>query len=318
MESVVVCITTYLRPVELGRLLNGLKTSSVRPRATVVVDNAREESVRELVESVSANNRYIASSVNSGPGAGWKRGMEEALEQFPNELTHFLVLDDDVVLASDVIERLLAAMRSTGAEAAAPLLTDADGKIWAPPEPVVRPLRKAIRAVRSPADAMARLGQAPLDFVWCTGACVLVSRRAVEEVGFHRTDFWMLGEDLEFSMRVAARFRAVFLPDVIVPHLPPKPNNLEAAKQSGYRKFLSLLTNLSYLSFHVAHSAHMRSYLAGNFKRFFLTEGISPRTLMDGCACFRNGALRGLPAGRTGVGGRSAASQDDGPCESVS
>jgi len=106
-----------------------------------------------------------------------------------------------------------------------------------------------------------------------------------------------LGEDLEYSMRVAARVPAGFTCRVSVPHLPPEPTDPAAAHISGCVKFCSLLQNLSYLSFHSPDSAHMKFYLPGNFRRFFRTYGTGRRTTGYALACFHAGALCGEPAG---------------------
>ena len=106
----------------------------------------------------------------------------------------------------------------------------------------------------------------------------------------------MLGEDLEYSMRVASTLGGVFTAAVTVPHQPPAPDP-RTARAAHRRKFLALLQNLSYLSFHSPHRAHLRSYLAGNFKRYARTEGFAPGTLWDGWCAFYQGALWRQPAG---------------------
>ena len=124
---------------------------------------------------------------------------------------------------------------------------------------------------------------------------MLYTRQAFETSGFFREDFWMLGEDLEFSMRVASLLGGVFTAAVAVAHLPPQPKT--AAIRTSHRlKFLALLQNLSYLAFHSPHRAHLRSYLAGNFKRYVRTEGWAPGTLWDGWCAFYEGALWKQPA----------------------
>ena len=140
------------------------------------------------------------------------------------------------------------------------------------------------------------MGDEPHAFCWATGACMLYQRRAFETCGFFREDFWMLGEDLEFSMRVAAALGGVFTAQATVPHLPPPPDP-DTSRVAHRLKFLALLQNLSYLAFHFLHSAHLKSYLPGNFKRYVRTEGLSPGTLWDGWCAFYQGALCRQPAG---------------------
>jgi GT2 family glycosyltransferase len=125
---------------------------------------------------------------------------------------------------------------------------------------------------------------------------MLYTRSALQTCGVFREDFWMLGEDLELSMRVAAALGGVFTAQAAVPHLPPPPH-ANTSRLSHRLKFLALLQNLSYLAFHSPHSAHLRRYVAGNFKRYARTEGLSPGTLWDGWCAFYQGALCRQPAG---------------------
>jgi len=178
-----------------------------------------------------------------------------------------------------------------------PLLEDDAGRLWGFPEPVSKSDRKKIRAAATPADALRLLGPGPHPFCWATGACILVDGAAIETTGLHRGDFWMLGEDLEFSMRLAATGRAVFTCLAAVPHLPPEPPDKAEARRTDYRKFCALLQNLCFLSFHSPHSRHMWRYLPGNFRRFFRSHGMSPATIRDAATCFVQGAVCGHPSG---------------------
>jgi GT2 family glycosyltransferase len=184
-----------------------------------------------------------------------------------------------------------------GAVAICPLIEDREGRLWGFPEPVSKSDRKKIRAAATPADALRLLGPGRHPFCWATGACILVDGAAIETTGLHRGDFWMLGEDLEFSMRLAATGRAVFTCLAAVPHLPPEPADEAGARRADYRKFCALLQNLSYLSFHSLHSRHMWRYLPGNFRRFFRSHGMSPTTIRDAATCFVLGAGCGHPSG---------------------
>jgi GT2 family glycosyltransferase len=286
---VAAAIATYRRPAELTRLLRSLAASDPPLDGGIfVADNASETGVRDLCGTLGA--RWLPRE-NSGPGPGWNTAARAALED--SAITHLLVLDDDVVPGPETTSLLLGALGGKGA--AAPLLFDGKDRLWAFPEPREKGLRPAIRRVHSPSECMDLLGAEPHPFTWATGACMLYTKRAFEEAGGFREDFWMLGEDLDLSMRVASSHGGVFTAAARVPHLPPSPAEPAAAGQR--RKFLALLQNLSYLSFHSPHSAHMRSYLAGNFKRYVLTEGVSPAALRDAWRAFADGALRARPSG---------------------
>jgi GT2 family glycosyltransferase len=288
---VAAAIATHRRPDELARLLRALAAGGTAMDGGVfVADTASDDTAREICANAGAE--WIPCG-NRGPGAAWNTAARAALEDV--RVTHLLVLDDDVVPGPEAAAGLLGLPGDHGA--AAPLLFDARGHLWGFPEPREPGLRAGIRGLRTAAECLEFLGPDPHPFVWATGACMLYTRRAFEEAGGFREDFWMLGEDLDLSMRVASSQGGVFTAAVRVPHLPPAPADPAAAAAAHRRKFLSLLQNLSYLSFHSPHSAHLRSYLPGNFKRYFLTEGCSPAAVAGAARAFVSGALRGRPAG---------------------
>jgi len=293
--SVIAAIVTHRRPAELRRLLCCLSESEVSLAGCVISDHAPGGETHALAARAGFKTLVLDDPSNPGPGAGWANAAKAALAHFP-EAGAIWYLDDDVVIPAEALGTLLGELEKADAESIAPLLAE-DGKLWAFPEPEPPALRKVIRMAMTPTEALVLLGDEPISFCWCTGACYLVKKSAIERLGFHRSDFWLLGEDLEYSMRLAAQSRAVFTCKVSVTHLPPPAANPEAAAKAAYLKFCSLLRNLSYLSFHTPHSRHMKNYLAGNFRRFFRTHGLQIRTLRHAAACLWNGAVRGRPAG---------------------
>jgi hypothetical protein len=289
-------VVTYQREKELARLLECLSRSNTPITGGVfVADNAASPATQELCTRSALPVTWLPRDINNGPGPAWNTGIRAALTQ--PSVTHLLVLDDDVAPPPETLEVLLDALAKTGAAAAAPLLLDENQTLWAFPEPVETPLRQVIRRVSTIEQCRVAFGSEPLQFCWATGACMLYAREALAETGPFREDFWMLGEDLELSMRVAATLGGVFTARTAVPHLPPPPVDPESHVIGHRLKFLALLQNLSYLAFHSPHSGHLRRYLAGNFKRYLRTEGCAPGTLHDGWSAFWLGAICGQPAG---------------------
>jgi GT2 family glycosyltransferase len=297
---VAAAIATHRRDAELTRLLAALQKSDPPLTGGIhVADNASSEKTRELCAAFPQVH-WLPRPINNGPGPAWNTAIHHALKN--PKVTHVLVLDDDVVPPPETVRLLLAAMQSAGAATAAPLLFDERGQLWGFPEPREKALRSAIRRANTPEECRHALGDAPHPFCWATGACMLYTRRALETSGPFREDFWMLGEDLELSMRTGAESGCVFTAQCAVPHLPPPPDP-STARLSHHLKFLALLQNLSYLAFHSPHSAHLKTYLVGNFKRYLCTEGFAPGTLWDGWWAFYQGAIGRQPAG-TSAGAR--------------
>jgi len=291
MKRVVAVVVTWKRERELERLLASLEKSTVSLAGCIVMDHAG------TVPGSAARREFpvkiFPDLSNPGPGAGWANGAGRARDIFG--LTDILFLDDDVVLPPTTLEVLQR--EKADALAICPLLEDGRGRLWGFPEPSEIRLRSLIREAATPADALRLLGPGPHKFCWATGACLLVDGDAFAAAGLHRSDFWMLGEDLEYSMRLASGGRGVFTCLASVAHLPPDPQDDGSARRSDYLKFCSLLQNLSYLSFHSRHSAHMWRYLPGNYRRFFRTHGSGLSSFADASFCFWQGAVRGRPSG---------------------
>lgn len=278
--------------MECRRLLESLAASVTKPDRCVVADHSPESLELSVADALPFPVEILGDPSNPGPGAGWANAAAGHPE------ADVLFLDDDVLLPPHAIGRMRDCLDPQGM--VAPLLEDDGGALWGFPEPVDRHQRRLIRKAATPADALRLLGPGPHPMNWCTGACVLAAAGLREKIGPHRRDFWMLGEDLEYSMRAAQSGRAVFVCDVAVPHLPPKGVENPVGARA---KFCSLLQNLCYLSTRCPHSAHMIRYLPGNFLRYFRTFGWGAASLMEAARCFAGGILRGEPAG--GPSGRA-------------
>ena len=205
LQKVAAAIATFRRDQTLARLLAALAQSNIAVGPICVADNASSEETKETC--LAAGAKWLPRQVNKGPGAAWNTAVTAALTD--PEITHILVLDDDVVPPPDALNIMLGAMESADCGAVAPLLFDAKNQLWGFPEPQERELRAAIRRVTDYGSARKILGDHPHPFCWATGACMLYRRDVFEKCGLFREDFWMLGEDLEFSMRAAAATAAL-------------------------------------------------------------------------------------------------------------
>lgn len=284
---------TYRRPAELERLIRCLENSAHPVRGLVVVDNSADPDVQRVAESARLPLVvHVPVEQNLGCGGGLALGESLALERFP-ELTHLWILDDDCVVEPDCLGLLLAAMVSEAADAAHPLTVDAEERLsWFPG--LIDPVKlRAARARPKPCDFVTHHGSLPIPFSWSQGIALLITRRVLDQLGQHRTDYWVRGEDLEFTLRITARFRGIYVPTARVQHLPPPSSNDPAAE---YPKHLAMLRNLAYTSLRLKHGRRVALTLPGNWLRFLRTWGLTPRNLFAIVTATWRGVFLG-PAG---------------------
>lgn len=293
---VVAVVATFHRPAELGRLLDSLEKIPRGLGAVVIVDNGAEKAVEEIVGRAHRETRYVAAPKNLGCGGGLRRAETTAFQSFGDRLTHLWILDDDTVVPPDILEVLLAEMECAGADAACPLVVDREGRLgWFPGLSDDEKFR-AVRSAETVEEFVESAGSAPIPFSWAQGISLLVSRRAIDELGFHRADYWVRGEDLEFSLRITAHYRGIFVPRVTVQHLPPEAKS--GADEAEQLRHAAMLQNIVYTSLYLPHGRRILRTIPGNFLRFLRTWGT--RGVADLFHAFWLGAIIRKPAGTPG------------------
>ncbi|XHR28025.1 MAG: glycosyltransferase family 9 protein [Chthoniobacteraceae bacterium] len=291
-------VATYNRPLELARLLQSLKGTPT-PLGVVVVDNADDPATAAVIEAAQGwlDVARVVPGSNLGCGGGLAYGEAEALKRFGHRLTHFWVMDDDAEVLPGALEALLAAMDQEKAVVATPMVLNDAGEIGWFPGLLQRDVFNAVRKnrVRQPAEYHGQFGHRPVPFSWSTGISLLAERGAVEAVGLHRTDFLIRGEDLDFSLRLTAWGKGIYVPDAEVRHLPPPGLDTPQTRQSDRRKHAILLQNLAFISLHLRHGRRILRTLPGNFLRYVRTWGLF--STGEALAAFWVGAVRSWPAG---------------------
>ncbi len=306
LPCIAASIATLRRPAELARALASLAAAGPELRAVFICDNdPASDSPAATVVSDAARQfpdvafHRLAPGVNLGVGGGLARAMAAAQAELGAALTHHLILDDDAILPIGSPRALAEAIAEAGADAACPLVEDGEGKIgWFPR--ILDPLSwQAVKRAHTPEEYLATCGPAPRPFSWSTFVCLLVTGAAVREHGLPRTDFWVRGEDLEYSLRLTARRPGVFVPAVRVRHLPPDAPTGNASAEGW--KVLAMLQNSAFLGSRVPHAHVLLQHLPGNVARFLVSPAGGIAALGQVARALWNGLVRGRPAGAAGA-----------------
>jgi rhamnopyranosyl-N-acetylglucosaminyl-diphospho-decaprenol beta-1,3/1,4-galactofuranosyltransferase len=172
MNTVVAVIVTYNNSAMLQSLLADIASQSRPPERIIVVDNASSDGTQEAIKTKFPAIDYIRMHENTGSGGGYHYGMKAALEK-----SHFIwTLDDDVRLYPDTLEELLKGFDS---------------------------LKRGCKlgAVRSVGATHPEDHPTRLHIISWRGA--LFSSEAVSEVSLPLSEYFLYGEDLDFSLRLA-------------------------------------------------------------------------------------------------------------------
>lgn len=282
-------VATYRRPDLLRRLLVSLEGETPALAGVVVVNNSGDEETAKAAATASVPVQLITPSTNLGTGGGLAEGLRRVLA-LPGA-THAWIMDDDACAAPGALAAMLAAQIETGAEVASPLVPNEAGIVTWFPGPLAQPAWNVIRAGVTPEEFCRRCGTTPRQWNWATWASLLVSRRAIEAVGLPRTDFWYQATDIEYTLRLSARFHCVLAPAAVCPHLPP-PESVEQRR----RKDLWSLQNNAFLSFRLRHGWRALRHLPGNHYRYWARHR-GTKALTESIRALWRGAVLGRPVG---------------------
>ncbi len=216
-----------------------------------VVDNASEDGTVEAVRATWPGVTVIANAVNRGFAAANNQALRLARGR------HVCLLNPDTVVRSGALARLQEALeQNPRLGIVGPRLLNPDGS----PQSaglsfptfgdLVRGAVPWTRRTRAPRGA-GRSGGDPLPYDWVIGACMVLRREVLEEVGLLDEEYFMYGEEKDLCCR---------------------------AKQAGWQTACVPGAEVMHYGGHSADQVPVRSYLAFLDSQFrFLGKFYPPR-----------------------------------------
>jgi GT2 family glycosyltransferase len=285
-------IPAYGGPVLLAQVLASLATEQPALRGAVVVNNSCDAAIERVAAEATVPTMVFTPPCNLGTAGGLAAGLREFVAV--PAATHAWILDDDALATPGALAAMLAAMREVGADAAAPLIADESGRVrWIPCRLWGR-RRRSLRRGLTRDQFLRECGAAPRRWNWAIWASVIISRRAIEAVGFPRLELWSQFSDIEYTLRITERFVAVLAPRAVCQHLPPV-----SSGASFDAKLYAALQNGSYVALRLRHGRRALRHLPGQNLRYLRHYRWAPRAWWKAMLAFWEGALLGRPSGRT-------------------
>jgi rhamnopyranosyl-N-acetylglucosaminyl-diphospho-decaprenol beta-1,3/1,4-galactofuranosyltransferase len=214
--TVCALVVTYNRRELLGECIEALLGQTRPAEELIVVDNASTDGTAEWLRERGHLDRpgvrYLRLERNLGSSGGFARGFEAARESGAEWLW---TMDDDAEPQPDCLERLLASApaREAATVCVCPKVVYPDGSL----NDVMRAdFRRRLRPLR---ESRYRPGEHPsIGVTSFVGPLYRMS--AVRSLDPPKEEFFVWGDDVEYSLRLAQLGEIRLVPEAIVVHKP--------------------------------------------------------------------------------------------------
>lgn len=199
-------VVTFNKIESLKECLCALLNQTIPLDIILVVDNASTDGTKEFLQKFGDKRlQPIFSESNLGGAGGFNLALKEAMKYEPENIW---VMDDDSIVEPEALENLLKA-RSVLKGKFGFL---ASNVLWIDRTPCLMNIPKPDRLWISHAyDGLSRIKTA--SFV-----SMLINAEMVKKVGYPISDFFIWGDDIEFSDRISDFEPSYFVSNSIVIH----------------------------------------------------------------------------------------------------
>lgn len=203
-----IAVITYRTPEIALDCLRRLRDAA--PEATIVlVDTHPTDDFQQRLADQQPAVRYLAA-----PNHSYARSVNMGLAALPNR--HLILMNADVLVQSDTIERLLEVLeRQPNGGVVGPLALTPDGG----PQPLGLPYLRFYRQLKRAKRAAPATRVAAVPVSWLSGCMQLLSRDAWLASGGYDEAFRFFNEDMDFCLRLTKAGYACQLADAPVVHL---------------------------------------------------------------------------------------------------
>ncbi|MEQ4550158.1 glycosyltransferase family 2 protein [Weissella sp. GP1] len=205
--SVSAVVVTYNRLPMLKEVIAALQASETPVDHIIIVDNKSNEDTKEYLTSLGDQIEYVRLEENLGGAGGFNRGVRYFMENTTDD--YVWLMDDDTVPHADTLTELTAyaaANPKFGFLSSDVRWTDGHRALMNQPAPMNR-----LRVIPEDATEPEQLRNA-------TFVSLLMSREVVDKIGLPITDFFIWGDDIEYTERAGRVYPGYFIPKAKVTH----------------------------------------------------------------------------------------------------
>ena len=216
-HELVVC--TRNRPDDTLRCLESVATQTRSPDRVIVVDSSDTDATKHVTETFARTSGLAVDFFHSAPGLTLQRNAALDHLDESTDVVHFV--DDDAILDPAYLHGILATFEDH------PQAGGAGGRICNLPEHLPNRLRRILLLnsrdqgvlLRSGVNVLSFTGDRPRRVGWLSGCSMSYRCRSITGLRFDESRSGNgVGEDVDFSARVAARAELVWTPLAVLEH----------------------------------------------------------------------------------------------------
>lgn len=267
VAKIIPVIVSYNRKNLLVECVQALLEQILPIHKIVIIDNASIDGTVEYFKN-NEDNRIIFYPLekNIGSAAGFKFGMEKALKL---EADWIWIMDDDAIAEPSALE-ILGKYFNEDCVALAPKVISTAGEIQIFHRGIIN-LKKVWPKTQSPLSLAKYLASDRIAISFASFVGLLVSCRAVSQIGFPDSKFFIHGEDVDYSIRLNKIGKILLIPASVIVHKDQNSATKRVISFLGKNFFRSPLKtfwieyycprNLAYLGKH--YGLNFASYISG-------------------------------------------------------
>lgn len=214
--NIVALIVTYNRKELLCECIDAILNQTVLPNKIVVLDNASTDGTSELFKKNGKYNmdviEYVLSKSNTGGAGGFYQGIKYCTEGYD----WIWLMDDDTIADKNALKGLCENLNDLKNEKISFLASKVIGPNG---EPMNLPTIDMTPSENGYSDWYMNLENKLVKIRTATFVSLLITTKAIKEVGLPLSWYFIWGDDTEYTMRLTKQFgKAYFSGNSIVVH----------------------------------------------------------------------------------------------------
>ena len=200
-------IVTYNRKELLLECLDAIFRQTYPVETVLVIDNNSTDGTYERLEEAGLLQRiqYRKLETNTGGAGGFHAGFRESLKY---DYDRLWIMDDDTIPEPDCLENLVSALETIKDEK----VSFVASCIYGPNAEFMNvPRISKARSENGYPNWYKHLADGMMSIATATFVSLLISRDAIENVGFPVKDYFIWGDDTEYTLRLIKYYGPAYL-----------------------------------------------------------------------------------------------------------